>query len=299
VTVAHVGTTVRARSAVASRLPSGVTSPPLSAPPPHTGYRPFLDGLRAFAVVGVLVYHLDRTWLPGGYLGVDLFFVLSGYLITSLLLAEHARTGRIDLPAFWSRRVRRLLPALLVVLVVMAIVIEAQGDVLAIGAARGDLLSTLFYVANWHFILSGQSYFSQYLSASPDKHTWSLAIEEQFYLVWPVIVAFVLARFRTRTLALIAICVTLSSALLMAALFRPRDPSRAYYGTDTRIFEILVGALTAIAMQSRLRVPVERWGRRLAWPAAAVLTLAFIALADDSALYYLGGALGLSLAAAF
>ncbi len=261
-------------------------------------YRPFLDGLRAIAVLGVLVYHLNRTWLPGGYLGVDLFFVLSGYLITSLLVAEHSRTGRIDLPAFWARRIRRLLPALLVLLVVMAVTIQLQGDVLAQGAARGDLLATLFFVANWHFVASGQSYFSQYLSVSPDRHTWSLAVEEQFYVLWPLVVVGVLALFSRRTLALAAAGIAVASATLMAILFNPLDPSRAYYGTDTRIFEILIGALTALVLAGPARTRVAGIVRRLVWPAFIVVLASGIFLADDNSLYYHGAAVGFSLAAA-
>ncbi len=184
--------------------------------------------MRAVAILGVLVYHLDRTWLPGGFLGVDIFFVLSGYLITMLLLAEHRKSGRIDLPAFWSRRIRRLLPALLVMLAVMAVLIGLSGDLLAQGQARGDFLATLFYVANWRFIATGQSYFAQFVAVSPDRHTWSLAIEEQFYLVWPIIVALVLARVRARGLGVIATAVAVASVLWMIALFDPADPSRAY-----------------------------------------------------------------------
>jgi peptidoglycan/LPS O-acetylase OafA/YrhL len=276
-----------------------MSTPPSGGGPVRVSeYRPFLDGLRAFAVLGVLVYHLDRDWLPGGYLGVDLFFVLSGSLITSLLRAEHARSVRIDLPAFWTRRVRRLLPALLVLLTVMAVVISLRGDVLAIGAARGDLLSTLFYVANWHFILSGQSYFSQYLAVSPDRHTWSLAIEEQFYLLWPIVVALILPRFRRTGLFLVGTTVALASALLMALLFDASDPSRAYYGTDTRIFEILLGALAAMLLAGPHGRRVGGWARRLAVPAAVVLLVAFVGLADNSPAYYHGAAFGLAFAAA-
>src|SRR5664280_374078 len=209
-------------------------------------YRPFLDGLRAVAVLGVLVYHLNKAWLPGGFLGVDIFFVLSGYLITTLLLTEHRETGRIHLPSFWARRLRRLLPALLVMLVVIAILVNLSGDQLALGQARGDLLSTLFYIANWHFITSGQSYFAGFVATSPDRHTWSLAIAEQFYLVWPVVAAVVLTRFRKSTLATVALIAATASALWMAFVFDPIDPSRSYYGTDTRIFEILIGVLLAL-----------------------------------------------------
>jgi peptidoglycan/LPS O-acetylase OafA/YrhL len=261
-------------------------------------YRPFLDGLRAVAVLAVIVYHLDRAWLPGGFLGVDIFFVLSGYLITMLLLAEHRQTGRIHLPAFWARRIRRLLPALLVMLVVMAILIDFGGDPLAIGQARGDLLSTLFYFANWHFIASGQSYFAQYLAVSPDRHTWSLAIEEQFYLFWPIVVAVILTRFRVRALMTVAVTVAVVSAVWMVVIFDPTDPSRAYYGTDSRIFEILIGALLAMGVAGGTRARLLRLGRWLAPVGLAVLITAFWILADDSALYYRGGAVLVALAAA-
>jgi peptidoglycan/LPS O-acetylase OafA/YrhL len=250
------------------------------------------------AVLGVLVYHLNRDWLPGGYLGVDIFFVLSGYLITMLLLAEHRERGRIDLPAFWSRRIRRLLPALLVLLVVMAVLINLGGDPLAIGAARGDLLATLFYVANWHFITSGQTYFAQFVSVSPDRHTWSLAIEEQFYLFWPILVSLVLGRLGRRSLALVALVVGTASALWMVAVFDPVDPSRAYYGTDSRIFELLVGGLLAVALAGRWRDRVAVWGRRMAPLALLGIAAVYVGLADDNDLYYHGGAVALAVAVA-
>jgi peptidoglycan/LPS O-acetylase OafA/YrhL len=260
-------------------------------------YRPFLDGLRAVAVLGVLVYHLNRNWLPGGFLGVDIFFVLSGYLITMLLLAEQRDTGRIHLPTFWARRIRRLLPALLVMLVVMVVLIDLGGDPLALGQARGDLLATLFYFANWHFITSGQSYFTQFLAVSPDRHTWSLAIEEQFYLFWPIVVALILARFRKRTLATVAATVAVASALWMVVIFDPQDPSRAYYGTDSRIFEILIGALLAIALAGSQRDRVAIWGRRLAPVALLAIAAAYLLLADDNSIYYHGGAVAIAVAA--
>ena len=261
-------------------------------------YRPYLDGMRAVAILAVLVYHLDRDWLPGGYLGVDIFFVLSGYLITMLLLAEHRATGRIDLPAFWSRRIRRLMPALLVLLVFMAVVVGVAGDVLTQGRVRGDLLATLFYVANWHFIIDGQSYFNQFVAASPARHTWSLAIEEQFYLLWPIVASLVLSRLRPRGLAAVAGTVAVASALWMVVLFDPADPSRVYFGTDTRIFEILIGALVAIALAGPLRRHLAAIGRPAAPLALLSLAAAFVWLGDDAAFYYRGGAVLVCLATA-
>ncbi|MFD0823325.1 acyltransferase family protein, partial [Micromonospora zhanjiangensis] len=155
-------------------------------------YQPALDGLRALAVAAVLAFHGGVAALPGGFLGVDAFFVLSGFLITSLLLAEHRATGRLDLVAFWGRRVRRLLPALLVVLVVALLVSRRLLPATEIGALRWDALAALGYVANWRMADRDGDYFAATGSPSPLQHTWSLGIEEQFYLLWPVLVAVLL-----------------------------------------------------------------------------------------------------------
>ena len=156
-------------------------------PGPRLRHVPALDGLRGLAILGVLAFHAG--YLPGGFLGVDLFFVLSGYLITSLLLVERAETGRIDVVAFWGRRARRLLPALLVMLAVVAGLVWLTGDPTTLAGVRGDALATLGYVANWREIVAGQSYWDLFAQPSPLDHTWSLAIEEQFYVVWPLVVA--------------------------------------------------------------------------------------------------------------
>jgi peptidoglycan/LPS O-acetylase OafA/YrhL len=216
--------------------------------------QPALDGLRGVAVVLVVLYHLGVDWLPGGFLGVDVFFVLSGFLITSLLVDAQRRTGRIDLRAFWIRRSRRLLPALLVLLAAVAVYAAVDLGVDRLRATRLDGLAALFYVANWRAILSGHAYMDQFASASPLMHTWSLAIEEQWYLVWPIAVA-VAFRFRRRLGAALVGAVVLAggSAVLMALWFRPGHTSRAYYGTDARAQALLVGAALAFA--------VARWGR--------------------------------------
>src|SRR5689334_9942669 len=148
-------------------------------------HQPALDGLRAVAVAGVMAYHLGAGWAPGGFLGVDTFFVLSGYLITTLLLVEHAGRGGIDFRAFWARRARRLLPALFLVLTAIAVWAALALPADQLGTVRGDGLATLFYGANWRLISSGQSYFAALSLPSPLRHAWSLAIEEQFYVVWP------------------------------------------------------------------------------------------------------------------
>ncbi|MEI6454036.1 MAG: acyltransferase [Actinomycetes bacterium] len=238
---------------------------------------PALDGIRALAVLAVLAYHLDFSWAHGGYLGVDLFFTLSGFLITTLLLEERIAEGKISAPAFWARRARRLLPALLVLLigVMCAAVIVTRffphsGLPINMLGLRGDALATLFYVANWHFIATGQSYFAQFNAPSLLEHSWSLAIEEQFYVVWPVLVM-LLFSFAKRSWRRIGLCISLAAALgsslLMALLYHQgQDPMRAYFGTDSHAMGLLLGAslafLTAGIAQAGL---LRRWIALGAW----------------------------------
>ncbi len=190
----------------------------------HTrlAYLPGLDGVRALAVVAVMMFHGGIPHMAGGFMGVDAFFVLSGFLITSLLIGEWRQTLTIKLGAFWARRARRLLPALLMLLFVafFASVIVPEGTY---GALRLDALSTLLYVSNWHFILVGSNYFNETAASSPLLHTWSLAVEEQFYLIWPLVVLGVM--YFTRSLkALFALCVAaaIASAVWMHASLRQR-----------------------------------------------------------------------------
>jgi peptidoglycan/LPS O-acetylase OafA/YrhL len=249
---------------VSSRTPIGVRPPPrrpdrAPAVRQGIGYVPALDGVRALAVLAVLAFHGGMPWAGGGFLGVDAFFVLSGYLITSLLLAEWERTGRIALGSFWARRARRLLPALLL----MVVVVTLGGRVLLppeeVRLLRGDGLAALFYVANWRMILRGGDYFAQTASPSPLEHTWSLGIEEQFYLAWPLVMAALLAgtvvvgarRTGLRRLLLLCVLGAAVSTGLLAAMYRSDDPGRAYYGTDTRGTSLLVGAALAVALALR------------------------------------------------
>jgi peptidoglycan/LPS O-acetylase OafA/YrhL len=244
---------------------------------------PALNGLRAVAVLGVMAYHLQLGWASGGYLGVDLFFVLSGFLITTLLLEEWVGTGTIRLAAFWARRAKRLLPALFLVVAALAVYLVLNGRIGGTGAnglvdlptLRGDALATLLYVGNWHAIYAHQSYFAQFSSPSPLQHTWSLAIEEQFYLVWPPVLLLLLrgARRSWRQVGLaVAVAVTLLSAGLMALLFHPgADPTRVYYGTDTRMFDLMAGATVAFLAAARPQPgPGARRMLHVAAPAAAV-----------------------------
>ncbi|MEV4623954.1 acyltransferase family protein [Asanoa sp. NPDC049573] len=268
-------------------------------------YQPALDGVRAFAVLAVLLFHGGVAFLPGGFLGVDAFFVLSGFLITSLLLAERAGTGRTNLVAFWGRRVRRLLPALLVVLATVAAVSHWLLPPTELPALRLDSLAGVAYVANWRMMLRGGDYFAATGAPSPLQHTWSLGIEEQFYLVWPLIfitVAAVAAVNRAR-LVLLLVCGVgaVASALESALLFSPADVDRVYYGTDTRAVTLLVGCALAVLLSGRGRPDA---GRRhlvlgtLAVGGVAVTGFLWATAGGGSAWLYRGGLTLVALATA-
>jgi peptidoglycan/LPS O-acetylase OafA/YrhL len=213
---------------------------------PHIAYRPGLDGLRAIAVAAVFLYHARIDWLPGGFLGVDLFFVLSGYLITSLLLVEWEARNRIDLRRFWLRRARRLLPALVVV-VLASLALAAIFARQDLAHTRSDAVSSLLYYTNWHEIIANHSYFNLMGNPSLLQHTWSLAIEEQFYIVWPLLLVPCLVLVGRRRLPMLVIAGIAASAALMWILYNPSgDPSRVYFGTDTRAFLLLMGILLAL-----------------------------------------------------
>ena len=223
----------------------------------------------------MLFYHAGQSWAIGGFLGVDTFFVLSGFLITTLLVTEWTKRGSIDLLAFWIRRARRLLPALFLVMVGIVVYAGVFADPGQLGRIRGDSFSALGYVANWRFVFSGQSYFDQFSQPSPLRHMWSLAIEEQFYLVWPLIVGFLLW-WRRSLRVLLAACVVLiaASATLMAVLYVPgRDPSRVYYGTDTRAQSLLIGAVVGIVLFQH--GPIRSMSARVAIRIAAVVGSAY------------------------
>jgi len=220
---------------------------------------PGLDGLRALAVLAVLLYHADVLWLPGGFLGVEIFFVVSGYLITALLLAEYRADKKIAFKNFWQRRARRLLPALFAMLIATLVymVIWLPDEVANI---RADVLAAFTYVTNWYLITAEKSYFETIGRPSLLRHLWSLAVEEQFYLLWPLIFAFVLARLKTRGALLLLMLGATASALWMGWLYHPdTDPSRVYYGTDTRAAGLLIGAALAFvwAPTKTLRVSCD------------------------------------------
>jgi peptidoglycan/LPS O-acetylase OafA/YrhL len=263
-------------------------------------YVPALDGLRAVSVLAVIAYHLEYAWAPGGFLGVDVFFVLSGFLITSLLLEEWRTRGGVALAAFWARRVRRLLPALALLLLAIAgwALVEVPPE--RLDRLRSDALWTLGFGMNWHLITTGRSYFDLFSPPSPLRHLWSLAIEEQFYLVWPLVVvgALRLTRGSSWTVGLLAAAGLTASAVLMATGYVPADPSRVYYGTDTHAVGLLTGALLAVAARWR-PLAAEGGSRVLAalGVVALVAVLAAFALVDDRAPFvYRGGLVAVSLA---
>jgi peptidoglycan/LPS O-acetylase OafA/YrhL len=217
------------------------------APHRRLAYLPALDGVRAFAVVAVMLFHGGISIGTGGFMGVDTFFVLSGFLITSLLVSEWRESMTIKLSAFWARRARRLLPALLLMLVLVAIFVAAMGQG-SYPAVRLDALSTLLYVSNWHFLLVHSNYFNE-VGRSPLLHTWSLAVEEQFYLIWPLVVLGLLKITKSlRTLFGLCVVAAAGSAIEMVLLYNPGDNSRVYYGTDTRSQCLFIGCALAVGL---------------------------------------------------
>ena len=253
-----------------------------STPRAPSTHWPALDGWRGFTIWFAISVHAGYL-TAGGVLSLDTFFVLSGFLITGLLLREWRERDAIDLLAFWARRARRLLPALFVVLGAVVVYAAFVASPLGLDRLRGDVVATLGYGANWRFILSGQSYFSSFTTPSPVLHMWSLAVEEQFYLIWPLVVIGVLWLARRRlsmTRAILAVGVVAGvgavvSAIEMTALYVPGgDPSRVYYGTDTRAQAMLVGAVLAVVVL--LHGPVRSRAGRRALSAAAALGIVVV-----------------------
>ena len=268
-------------------------------------YIPALDGLRAFAVIAVILYHLDATILPCGLLGVTVFFVLSGYLITGLLFKEWRETKAINLPQFWLRRVRRLVPAIIFLIVgVAALTTFLAPDLLT--KLRNDIVAALLFFTNWWYIFQDVSYFEAMGAPSPVTHFWSLAIEEQFYIIWPPILLLLFSHHvKRRNIQRSILVVCAISVLLMAVLYNPTgDPSRVYYGTDTRAFSLLIGAWLAFEFpQERImgygRRGLDDHGRQVSGIAAIFALIGMIVMmmlinGYSSFLYY-GGILLLSL----
>ncbi len=261
---------------------------------------PGLDGLRALAVIAVLIYHARPGWLPGGFLGVDLFFVISGFIITRALLNEFDAKGRINVFAFWMRRARRLLPAVALVLAgTMTYALLFDPDQVA--RLRGDVLAAALYVTNWHLIAADQSYFDSFQQPSMLRHLWSLAVEEQFYVVWPMLFAAGMPILKKKGMLALILAGILASTAGMAMLYDPAgDTSRVYYGTDTRAAALLAGAALAFVIGGRRMAGTKTWmPRALALAGLAALSLllgATVWLDEQQALLYRGGFLAVSLA---
>jgi peptidoglycan/LPS O-acetylase OafA/YrhL len=288
-------------------------------------YLPGLDGLRALAVAAVVAYHLGYGWAQGGLLGVSVFFTLSGYLITDILVGQFAAKGRMKLKDFWLRRARRLLPALFVMLAVVTVWVNGFARSFVPGF-RGDVVASALYVNNWWYIGQHTSYYARFAPPAPLDHLWSLAVEEQFYLAWPwavllmVWVAGALMKRRRQgalagastflgqrarwAMAGLALVLAAASAIEMVVLYHPGyDPTRVYEGTDTRAFGLLIGAAVAIVWPTRQGSRTRSAGARRLLDVAGVAGLAVIVLLvwrtnEYSPFMFRGGMAALSVATA-
>ena len=267
-------------------------------------YLPALDGIRALAVAAVVLYHAGVFWLPAGFLGVDVFFVVSGFLITALLVAEFDRDQRVDLRAFWIRRARRLLPALALVLAVTTVyAVVVLGDQLV--THLREVLAATIYVTNWDLIIRDISYFESFDRPSQLRHLWSLAVEEQFYLLWPIVFAGLTRFVSKRAVLVIVVLLGAASLAWMVALYQPgEDPSRVYFGSDPRAFTILLG----VALGLVWRPWRWSWPEQKAWLGEALDVVGLAGLGAMAAIMlyahwwdawlYPWGLLGVSLGAA-
>ena len=218
-----------------------------------TKYLPSIDSLRAIAVIAVIIYHIDANYLPGGFLGVDLFFVLSGYLISSLIIKEYKSTGTVNLYNFYVRRARRLLPAVYFMITVVLIIITLFNGVL-LKKSYLDALFGYIYSSNWWYIFHKLDYFDSFGSQSPFKHLWSLAIEEQFYMFFPLIFLIFNRKSKSnngnsklnKNFIYVVLSLILVSLIAHILLFDINNINRIYFGTDTRAFSLLVGVVGAI-----------------------------------------------------
>lgn len=254
-----------------------------------------LDGLRGISVLAVILYHLHIEGIDGGFLGVTVFFVLSGYLITDLLINEYDRNGKIDLKTFWIKRFRRLLPALIAMLIVIGTWITLFQRSFLIGL-REEILAATFYISNWYYVFQDHSYFTKFDPPSPLQHMWSLAVEEQFYIVWPLLMLIALKFIHSKgKLAILILLLSFVSAEAMAIMFKPDlDPSRIYFGTDTRAFSILLGAALAVVwpsakLSSNVTPELKRTLNIAGVVSLIALILMMMFIQEDGSFLYYGG----------
>lgn len=247
------------------RAPENIREPDLVAGQRGLPHLSGLDGIRGLAALAVVLFHAGVWWLPAGFLGVDVFFVVSGFLITSLLISERERSGNTDLVQFWLRRARRLLPVLALVLIVTTVyaVLVLQET---LSQHLHEVLMAALYVTNWDQIIRGVSYFEMFERPSQLRHLWSLAVEEQFYIIWPVVFTVVLRLLNLRWLWCIVAALAVLSVIWMVMLFTPGDePSRVYFGSDARAFTILIGVAVGLYWKP--------WRRRWSVPAGHLMDL--------------------------
>ncbi len=254
------------------------------------GYRPQLDGIRAVAVVAVMLFHSAIGFnergnlLPGGYLGVDVFFALSGFLITTILAQEWLRRGRVDLGAFYARRALRLLPAIVLVVVVVLVLAQVVLEPSAAHFARRQSLWTALYGQNWHAVVS-PAQFPGYLD-----HAWSLSVEEQFYLFWPLILWGVLSLRRSVNVTLMIVLGGAALSAAAMAVIGETDPLHAFYGTDARVQTLLMGAALGLAaVFGKLPTGERRWTAAIGWIGAGALVAAFATYDNSSTFNTRGG----------
>ncbi|WP_405060758.1 acyltransferase [Kribbella sp. NBC_01505] len=267
---------------------------------PRKAHLPALDGLRGVAIAGVLLFHTGH--LAGGFLGVDLFFALSGYLITDLLLREVERTGAVSLVGFWGRRIRRLLPALATMLAGATVLVWLVGSPDLVRTTLADGPWVQANLINWHLLAESASYWERFGSARVFEHLWSIAVEEQFYLLWPLVVLAIarLSRQVHKRVAVVAAAGSVASLVLMIVLVSPADPTRVYTGTDTRAFSLLLGALVAThpVRTALARIVGRRAGTAAVLLAAGLGTAWALVNGVDSQWLFTGGLFAHSLAAA-
>lgn len=256
---------------------------------------PAIDSVRTIALIVIMVYHFRTEWIPGAYFSIDLFFVLSGFLITSLLLKEHDTNNSVSLTGFWGRRIRRLLPAAATVIIAVAIWSRIIGDPIVSQQVRSDGIAAIFYSLNIKYVISGASYFESFLSPSPFRHMWTLSLEEQWYLIWPLAAWWLLKRGgvdAAKRAVPVLMALAVAAAVWMAIVVEgTSDPSRAYYGSDTRSQALLIGAASAIWAHGR-HLDRGRNRRRLdvLGVVSALICTAMIVFATEKDLvWYRGG----------